>query len=92
MRKSKIRELYYGNLNPWERKYIYSPERIALNGKIDSIAEHFKNLLPPEEYAKFLEMKELESQVDAEDSADLFEHAFCLGALLMIDIFGYNGM
>lgn len=91
MRESMVRELYYGNLNPWERKRVYNPEYIALNDKIDGIAEHFKNLLSPEEYKKFAEMRELESQVDAEDAADLFEHAFCMGVLLMIDIFGYDG-
>ena len=32
----------------------------------------------------------MESQIDVEDAADVFEHAFCLGVLLMIDIFGYN--
>ena len=92
MRESLVRELYFGNLSPWERKRVYNPERTALNDKINSIVEHFKNLLSPEEYAKFAEMKELESQVDVEDSVDLFEHAFCLGVLLMIDIFGYNDM
>lgn len=53
MRESMVREIYYGNLNPWERKRVYNPERIALNDKIDGIVEHFKNLLSPEEYKKF---------------------------------------
>ena len=68
MRESMVREIYYGNLNPWERKRVYNPERIALNDKIDGIVEHFKNLLTPEEYKKFEEMQELESQAEAEDS------------------------
>ena len=33
-------------------------------------------------------MQELESQAEAEDEVDLFEYAFCMGAFLMIDIFG----
>ena len=88
MRESMVREIYYGNLNPWERKRVYNPERIALNDKIDGRVEHFKNLLTPEEYKKFEEMQELESQAEAEDEVDLFEYAFCMGAFLMIDIFG----
>ena len=31
MRESMVRELYYGNLSPWERKRVYNPERTALN-------------------------------------------------------------
>ncbi|MCI8879444.1 hypothetical protein D3Z52_18020 [Clostridiaceae bacterium] len=90
MRESMVRELYYGNISPWERKRAYPPERIALTDKIDDIVQHFKNLLSPEEYKKFAEMQELESQVDVEDAVDLFEHAFCMGVRLMIDIFGYT--
>ena len=90
MRESMVRELYYGNISPWERKRAYPPERIALTDKIDDIVQHFKNLLSPEEYKKFAEMQELESQVDVEDEVDLFEYAFCMGAFLMIDIFGYT--
>ena len=48
MRESMIRELYYGNVSPWERRRVYSPERIALADKIDDIVQHFKNLLSPE--------------------------------------------
>ena len=90
MRESMVRELYYGNISPWERKRVYNPERTALNDKINDIVQHFKNLLSPEEYKKFAEMQELESQVDVEDAVDLFEHAFCMGVRLMIDIFGYT--
>ena len=90
MRESMVRELYYGNISPWERKRAYPPERIALTDKIDDIVQHFKILLSPEEYKKFAEMQELESQVDVEDAVDLFEHAFCMGVRLMIDIFGYT--
>lgn len=91
MRESMVRELYYGKLSPWERKRAYSPERIALMDKMDDIVQHFQNLLSPEEYKKFAEMQELEMQIDAEDAADLFEYAFCMGALLMTDIFGCDG-
>ena len=90
MRESMVRELYYGNISPWERKRAYPPERIALTDKIDDIVQHFKNLLSPEEYKKFAEMQEMESQVDVEHAVDLFEHAFCMGVRLMIDIFGYT--
>ena len=92
MRESIVRELYYGNISPWERKRVYTPEHTALTDKIDGIAEHFKNLMSLQEYKKFAEMQELAAQVDADDVVDIFEHAFCLGVLLMIDIFGYDGI
>ena len=92
MRESLVRKLYYGNVRPWERKRVYTPEHAALTDNIDDIVEHFKNLLSPEEYKKFAQMQELAAQVVADNAVDLFEHAFCLGVLLMIDIFEYNGM
>ena len=37
MRESMVREINYGNINPWERKRVYNHERIALNDKIAGI-------------------------------------------------------
>ena len=81
MRESMIRELYYGNVSPWERRRVYSPERIALADKIDDIVQHFKNLLSPEEYKKFEEMQDLQAQAGAIQEVELFEYAFCTGVL-----------
>ena len=46
-------------------------------------------LLSPEDYAKFEEMQNLRVQTDIIDNVDLFKYSFCLGAMMMMDIFGY---
>lgn len=92
MRESFVRELFYGNISPWEQRRAYTPEQAALIAKVDDIAEHFKNVLSPEEYKKFAQMQELESRLDVDNAADLFEHAFCLVVRMLIDVFVYKGM
>ena len=49
---------------------------------------YYKNRLSPEEYKKFEEMQSLQAQADLIKEEELFEYAFCAGALLMIDVFG----
>lgn len=91
MRVSLLHDLYFGEIRPWERERICSREYGELTRKIISMGEHFKNLLSPEEYRKFEEMQNLRAQADIIESAELFEYAFRTGALMMIDIFSYEG-
>ena len=81
MKESMIHDLYFGNFSPWERERIRTQEYSTITKKIAAIVEHFKNLLSPEEYAKFADMQNVE----------LFEYAFCAGSRLMIDVFKYKG-
>ena len=90
MKESMVRELYYGNFSPWERRRISSPEYNALIDKIDGIFAHYKTLLSPEEYKKFGDLQDLQGQVNVLQEIDLFEYAFCAGAQLMADIFRYK--
>lgn len=91
MRESMLYDLYFGRVSPWERKRIYTPEYNALIGKIIEMEEHFKNLLSSEEYEKFGEMQDLRGQAGIIESTDLFAYSFRLGALMMMDIFGFRG-
>ena len=88
--ESILQELYFGNVKPCERERVRDPEYATLTKKIDDIVVHFRDLLSPEEYAKFTEMRDLRAQADLFEEVQLFEHAFCLGVLLMIDVFGYS--
>ena len=88
--ESILRGLYFGNFRPCERERIRDPEYVALTKKIESIAVYFGDLLSPEGYAKFTEMRELQAQVDLLEEVQLFEYAFCTGALLMLDVFGHS--
>lgn len=91
MTKSMLHEFYFGNIRPWERRHIHTPEYRALAEKVDDVENYFENLLPPEEFKKFREMQDTQIQINAIDELELFEYAFCTGVLLMIDIFGYQG-
>ena len=90
MRKSMLRDLYYGNILPWERKRVQDADYNLLIRKIEEIEVQFRNLLSPEYYEKLEEMKNLQAQAEAIEEAYLFEYAFCMGALMMCDIFDYR--
>ena len=91
MKESMIHDLYFGNFSPWERERIRTQEYSTITKKIAAIVEHFKNLLSPEEYAKFAEMQNLQAEIDLIEDVELFEYAFCAGSRLMIDVFKYKG-
>ena len=67
MKESMIHDLYFGNFSPWERERIRTQEYSTITKKIAAIVEHFKNLLSPEEYAKFAEMQNLQAEIDLID-------------------------
>lgn len=91
MKESMIHELYYGNFSPWDRECIRTQEYRTTTKKTADIVEHFKNLLSPEEYAKFTEMQNLQAEIELVEDVELFEYAFCAGVRLMIDVFTYKG-
>lgn len=90
MRESVLRDLYFGEISPWERRPICTREYREITGEIIRIEDHFKSLLSPEEYAKIEEMQELRARADIMESIDLFTYAFRTGALMMIDVFNYT--
>ena len=89
MRESMIHDLYCGNFCPYERERTRSQEYHTTTEKITNIDAYFKNLLSSEEYAKLVEMQDLQAEIEFMEEADLFEYAFCAGAQLMMDIFTY---
>ena len=90
MRESTLHDLYFGRISPWERERVHTREYRELTQKMVGIAAHFKNLLSAEEYARFEEMQNLRAQTDIINDVTLFEYAFRLGALMMIDVFGFR--
>lgn len=90
MRESILHDLYFGEIRPWEREQTYTREQRELTGKITEIGKYFKNLLSPEDYKKFEEIRNLRAQADMLESIELFKYAFRTGALMMIDIFHYG--
>ncbi|MDM8296129.1 hypothetical protein QUW58_13065 [Enterocloster aldenensis] len=90
MSKSFMYDLYFGNLVPWERGRAQDPAYTPLTRKISDLKVHFQKLLSPEEYEKFEEMGNLQAQSGTIEDVDLFEYAFCMGVLMMIDVLGFK--
>lgn len=90
MSKSIMYDLYFGNLVPWERGRSQDPAYTPLTRKTGEIKEYFQKLLSPEDFEKFEEMGNLQSQSSTIEDVDLFEYAFCMGTLMMIDVFGFK--
>lgn len=88
--KSCMHDLYFGNLIPWECGRSEDPAYTPLTRKISGIKKYFQKLLSPEDYAKFEEMRDLQAQAGTIEDADLFEYSFCMGALIMIDVFSFK--
>ena len=90
MRESILHDLYFGRISPWEREQVHTEKYRVITKKWNDIVAHFKNLLSSEEFARFEEMQSLWAEAEMIDDAALFEYGFRLGALMMIDIFGFK--
>lgn len=91
MRESLLNNLYYGRISPWERPRLRTRDFKGISNQNVAIEQHFQDLLSPEEFKKFEELQGLRGQAEAIESANLFEYAFSTGALMMIDVFNYEG-
>lgn len=90
MQKSFMYDLYFGNLIPWERGRSQDPSYTPITRKISDIKVHFKGLLSVEEYSKFEEMENLQAQAGTIEDVNLLEYGFCMGVLMMIDVFSFK--
>ena len=90
MSKSFMYDLYFGNLVPWERGRSQDPAYTPITQKISDIKVHFQKLLSSEEYKKFEEMEDLKAQSHTIEDVDLFEYAFSMAVLMMIDVFNFK--
>ena len=91
MRESILDDIYYDRISPWERLCVRTREFKEISDQIIALEEHFRNLLPPEEFEKFEELRGLQGQADDIESANLFGYAFRTGVLMMIEVFNYDG-
>lgn len=90
MTYSVMQNLYWGNLVPWERGRPQDPSYAPITQKASEINKHFKDILSPEEYKRFEEMEDLETERKNMEEIQLFEYAFRMGVLMMIDVFNFT--
>lgn len=86
MSKSLMHDLYFGNLTPWERGRVQGQGYSSLGDKVSDLITRFQELLSPEEFEKFEEIEDLQAQMGAIEEVDLFQYAFCLGALIVTEV------
>lgn len=91
MTYSVMQDLYWGNLVPWERGRPQDPSYAPITQKASEINEHFKDILSSEEYKRFEEMEDLETGRRNMEEIQLFEYAFRMGVLMMIDVLNFSG-
>ena len=87
---SIMHDLYFGNLVPWERGQPKNPNYKPIARKASEIKEHFNNTLSSEDKKRFEEMQNLVSQYGTMEEVHIFEYAFSMGALMMIDVFNFK--
>lgn len=85
--KSILQGLYEGEIFPDELIVPKDPEYRSVNKKIGEQKAYFKQKLSEEDSRKLEEFDSLYSQTSSMDSEASFLYGFCLGAMLMIEVF-----
>ena len=82
-----LEDLYFGKISPWERLCPKNKEYTEVNQKISKIKDHFEETLSPEDTKRFEELQDLLCESGEIEDIALFESAFSMGALMMLDVF-----
>jgi hypothetical protein len=85
-----LEELYYGHIRPFERIVHQDPDH-PLNRKISDLKLALQEKLPAEDVQSLEELVDLCCDWGVLESAVSFEYGFKLGALMMLEITGWQG-
>jgi len=84
--KTIIRQLFCGELHPWERAVPNDSDIRKVSNHISKMAEEWKEHLSSEDGEKLQEIVEELYHYSSILEADAFEYGFRLGAKMMIDV------
>jgi len=87
---SFMKSLYYGEISPWERGRPQDPEHKHTSRSIIDIQNHFKSILPPEQWERFKELEDLYAKSLSIENAEVFSYGLSMGILLMIDVIEFK--
>jgi len=87
---SFVKDLYYGEISPWERGRPQDPKYADFTRRIIDIQKHFKDTLPPEQWKRFEELENLNTQSLSIDNLGAFSYGLSMGILLMIDVINFK--
>ncbi len=82
-----MRDLYFGNVSPWELPPSHTVEYREISCKIESEEQYFTSKMSEDDYQRFEDYKTLLWQLNSMDDIDIFSHGFKLGTLLMMEMF-----
>ncbi len=84
--KTIIRQLFYGELHPWERFVPNDSDLRKASNRVGKLVEEWKEYHSSEEAEKLQEIVDTLYQYSSIIEADGFESGFRLGAKMMLDI------
>lgn len=90
MSNSIMHDLYFGNVTPWERGRPKGPDYTSAGRKAGDLIKHFLDTLPEEQRRQFEEIQGAQTKYRLFEELDLFEYAFSMGALTMIEVFNFK--
>ena len=84
--KTIIRQLFFGELHPWERFVPSDSDLRKASNRVGKLVEEWKVHHSPEEAEQLQEIVDALYQYSSIIEADGFESGFRLGAKMMLDI------
>jgi len=84
--KTIIRQLFYGELHPWERFVPNDSDLRKASNRVGKLVENWKEHLSPEDTERLEEIVDTLYQYSSILEADAFESGFRLGGKRMLDI------
>lgn len=84
--KTIIRQLFYGELHPWERFVPNDSDLRKASNRVGKLVEEWKEHHSPDEAGQLQEIVDALYQYSSIIEADGFESGFRLGAKMMLDI------
>ena len=84
--KTIIRQLFFGELHPWERFVPNDSDLRKASNRVGKLVEEWKEHLSTEDTERLEEIVDTLYQYSSILEADAFESGFRLGAKMMLDI------
>lgn len=86
MAYSIMEALFDGRIIPWERSSVHTPERMALEERIQKEKKYFVEKMSLDDCQRFQALEGLYSEAAFDEETGVYSHGFALGALLMLEV------
>lgn len=86
MNKSIMAALFDGRVIPWERRNTHTPERRALEAKIEDEKRYFIEKMSLDDCQRFEKLETLYQDAAFDEETEIYSYGFTLGATLMLEV------